>query len=523
MFHLHSFRRACPSKAGYERQTITNALYVVIFIFLVTYSIFNTLYIQKGQAWAGQQPHEYDIGFANVTIKRIGCTFSISDQYQRTPRYICYLLLVFTIVIRNHRWLAVGAAASVLTYSGVAAIHSIILSASNQRFHPAKIKTSCEALPIPGADNPFLACAGVSDPDVGVIMIFISGVMLGALPMAAWSTTFRKSARKPILIVWLLFLALGHTLYYLTRSDINLHYQVCPRGTTEPFPRVEFQPSPLDQAWRNSFYSLVPMTDQSIQSPENDTLSACIYSCFATTAYAGRTVQDIGIVDYSTMAFTAESLGKSFGPVSIFFWWFYTFLALVTLYTTEKKGRLPKFVHKRIFTINYRQHPMRLGSYIIKNTARTALTNPPPISDIQAATSVKYPVTVLKLVQLLTQIISAVVFCLFVIIEDFWNSSVWDVLEREPLAAVGQWSSLAVVLMVLLAAGVSRTLGGRGAKDAVVNARGLAAGAGDSETVAGFTEGGSPTEGMESDGETAEDDGVDLGKEIWDWRVGYAS
>ena len=517
MFFPHSFRRVWPLKAGCDKETITNALYLVIFLFLITYSVFNTIYIQQKQ-----QPHEYDT--TNVTVKRIGCTFPVSEQYQRMARYICYLLLVFTVIIRNHRWLAVGAATSVLTYSGVAAIHSIILFASNKRFNPAETKTRCESLPIPGAENPFLACDGVSDPDIGVIMIFISGVMLGALPIAAWSTAFKKSASKPVLIIWLLLLALGHSLYFLTKSDNNFHFQICPRDTTESILRANFQPSPLDQAWRNSFHSLVSMTQQPFLSPENETTPTCIYSCFATTAYAGRTVQDIGIVDYTTVGvFTAKTLGKSARRVSIFFWWFYTFLAVSTLYTTEKKGRLPKFFHKRVFTLNYRQQPRGRGSYINRNPTRAVLTKLPPGSDINGATTGKRPVTVLKLIQLSTQIISAVAFCLFIVIEDFWNRSVWDALELEPLAAVGQWSSIVIVLMVLLAAGVSWTLGGRGTKDAGVNARGPDAGPGDSEKVACSSEGGSPIDGTEFDGETAEDDGGDVEKQTWDWRVGYAS
>ena len=520
MFIPHSFSRGYLFKAGGDKQAITDALYIVIFLFLITYSIFNTLYAQKDWAWT-QEPLKYDI--TNANVKRIGCTFPISDQYQRTPRYICYLLLVFTVIIRNHRWLAVGAAASVLTYSGVAAIHSISLFASNKRFNLAKAKTRCEYLPIPGTDSPFHACAGVSDPDVVVILIIISSVMLGALPMAAWSTAFKNSARKPILIVWLLLLALGHSLFFLTKTDDNPHFQVCPRDTTESFLKASFQPSALDEAWRNSFYSIVSMTHQSFQSPENDTLPACIYSCFATPAYTGRTVQEIGIVNYTTMAFNAVSLGKSYEPASIFFWWFYTFLALMTLYTTEKLGRLPRFVHKRVFTVTYRQQPIVLGSYINRLNARTTLTTPSTMPTVQAATSTRYPVTILKLIQLFTQIISAVAFCLFVVIEDFCNHTVWSALEREPLAAVGQWSSLVVVLMVLVAAALSHILGGRRGKDAVANARGPNGGAGDTDTVACSSGGRCLMGGMESDGEPAEDDGADLEQQTWDWRVGYAS
>ena len=56
--------------------------------------------------------------------------------------------------------------------------------------------------------------------------------------------------------------------------------------------------------------------------------------------------------------------------------------------------------------------------------------------------------------------------------------------------------------MVLLAAGVRRTLGRRDAEDAFIDLRGPDARAGDSETVARSSGGATTTEGMESYVET---------------------
>ena len=278
-------------KRRVDGQEITNAVYIVIFSYLILFSIFNSLYLDIPPASEIYQPDHYEV--ENVTIKPVGCSFLISDYYERTPRYICYLLLMFTVVIRNHKWLAAGAAASVLTYSGVAAIHLIILFATNDRLNLPKAKLHCESLPIPGASAPFLACAGVNDPDVALSMTIVSSVMLGALPVVAWSTTFKRSTSKAILIFWLLLLAVGHTFYALTTTSPSNSFQICPQDHMEPLPRASYQAPLLDQSWRDSFSSVV----SSSQSPRNSSSPACIYSCFATAGYIGRKPQDITVWD----------------------------------------------------------------------------------------------------------------------------------------------------------------------------------------------------------------------------------
>ena len=202
-------------------QRITVAISVVILCYLTLYSIFNVLYLDQGVSGLSA-PAQYDI--KGVMFTDVGCSFPISGQYQEAPRYICYLLLTFTVIIRNHKWLSTGAAASVMTYSGVAAIHIIIIFATNNRSNVPRAKSHCESLPMLSTGTPFLACAGVSEPDSLLIISILSSVMLGALPMVAWSSTFRESESKRILIFWLLLLAAGHTFSILGWTDPNRYF-----------------------------------------------------------------------------------------------------------------------------------------------------------------------------------------------------------------------------------------------------------------------------------------------------------
>lgn len=243
------------------------------------------------------QPSEYKIEHFTVTPV-VSCAFRVSSQYQRTSRYICFLLLIFTVIIRNHEWLAAGAATSVLTYSGVAAVHMIVLFVTNNRFDLPDSKTRCESIPLPLLNSPFLACTGVYDPDRGASFEIVSTCLLTALPIAAWSTTFRSSTSKPILVFWLLLLTIGDIFFNITYTDVNHHFQICPSSFIEPLPLGTYQAPPLDTEWEDALLSLVKSYKQqggTIQPLDKSSFPLCLYSCFATTAYTGRTSQDIGV------------------------------------------------------------------------------------------------------------------------------------------------------------------------------------------------------------------------------------
>ena len=126
-----------------------------------------------------------------------------------------------------------------------------------------------------------MACTGVYDPDVDLSMTIVSSVMLGALPVVAWSTTFRRSTSKAILIFWLLLVAMGQTCYPLIESNPGSNFQICPKGYIETI-LSNFHAPPLDQSWRDSFSELIATAQEISQHPRNGSSPACIYSCFAT-------------------------------------------------------------------------------------------------------------------------------------------------------------------------------------------------------------------------------------------------
>ena len=342
-------------KRQINKRRIINAVYIILFSYLVLYSILTTLYLENEPTLQYEQPSTYDI--VKVAVRLVSCTFTISGQYQRTPRLICYVLLIFTVIIRNHEWLAAGAAASVMTYSGVAAIHYIIFFATDNIFNPPNAKTYCDLLPVPGTADPFFACAGVNDPDASKAVDILGSIMLGALPMFALSATFRKSSGNAILTFWLLLLAVGHTFANLALFEPNHHFQICPKDNVKPLPGTGFQPLLLDQSWRDSFHSLVSAPHQNSQFLKGNSSLACIYSCFATTAYIGRKVQDLRVIGLATSGPFIKT-GVQNRSSGIVFWWTYTCLAFLTLFSTQKRGLLPKLVHKRVFLLEYCQQAL---------------------------------------------------------------------------------------------------------------------------------------------------------------------
>jgi len=319
MLNPSRFRNILSWKQWSEAQIVTNTVRILIFSYLILFSIFNSLY--NDLPVQSDQPQYNDV--ENVTINLVYCSFYISSYYERTTRYIFYVLLVFTVVIHNYKWLAAGAATSVLTYSGVAAIHLIVLFAKNNRLNLSKTKLHCESLPVPGASS-FLACTGVDEPDIVLSMTIVSTAMFGTLPIIAWSTTFRRSTGKAIVIFWLFLLAVGHTFYPLIEVRSNFNYQICPKNYTEPLPLTNYQAPFLDQSWRDSFSSLVSTAHQSSQTPRNGS-SPCIYSCFATPGYLGRQTQDItvwdGVVLKDVPWLAVKSLGANRLGVSVFWCW----------------------------------------------------------------------------------------------------------------------------------------------------------------------------------------------------------
>ena len=326
--------------------------------------------------------------------------------------------------------------------------------------------------------------------------------MLGALPIAAWSTTFRKSASRAILMFWLLFLALGHTFYPLTMTNQNFHFQICPKAYVEPLPKANFQAPLLDDSWSESFHSLISASQQASPFFENGSVPACLYSCFATTAYIGRSSQDIIVSTSNKPNPFVKSNSKERLAIDLF-WWAYAFLALLTLFTTEKQGRLPKWVRKRVCSVEYRQQSwMSIWKCKNKNKHATNIVNKGQGRGNDTTTAKAaaeshpmnhFQITILQLIQFITQLSSVAVFGGAILYNEMQEEvQQGALLEQEQFAAVGQWSCVAVVILVLFAAVVSRIWAAN-----------------------------EEIRSLEKGDERRDEEW--MGVEEWEWRVGYAS
>ena len=60
----------------------------------------------------------------------------------------------------------------------------------------------------------------------------------------------------------------------------------------------------------------------------------------------------------------------------------------------------------------------------------------------------------LNAVQILTLLVGVVVFCGSILDQETQNTQQWSSLSQEPFAAIGPWGNLAVVILVLVAAGI---------------------------------------------------------------------
>ena len=64
---------------------------------------------------------------------KVTCVYPISGQYGLMARVLYYSLLIFAVLARRQVWLVAGALGTALTFSGSAAIHAIVLSATRRK------------------------------------------------------------------------------------------------------------------------------------------------------------------------------------------------------------------------------------------------------------------------------------------------------------------------------------------------------------------------------------------------------
>jgi hypothetical protein len=157
------------------------------------------------------------------------CLYPISGHYEATQRFLYYGLLLFAFFARRQVWLISGAVAAALTYSGTAAVHSIVLAAASR--------------------------ASLLDLDSLGAWAVLSAACIIMLPGSEFSKTLRESPARPVFKFWGFLVAVG-----IVCSEVAL------------FHRYPDEPACVSSDGE-------PLTGPSQGLPASN----CTYSCFSTS------------------------------------------------------------------------------------------------------------------------------------------------------------------------------------------------------------------------------------------------
>ena len=218
----------------------------------------------------------------------------------------------------------------------------------------------------------------------------------------------------------MLLLAISHIFYNITATDPSPHFQICGKDSViEPLPGSTYNAVAFDHQWQQAFNTIV-------SNDSSGTASAnCIYSCFSPVHHLGRRDQEIGIYNASVVTNMYTPTDRKIG---VPFWLIYTSLATLTLFTMKGKSPsrpLPMSKRER-HGLSWWQL-FRCFTYDNKVDGLTCL-------------------------RWITQMIAVVAFIGFIPFSQMEYAENGP--YSEPFSAVGQWSSLAAVLLVVAAAGV---------------------------------------------------------------------
>ncbi|KAL1864000.1 hypothetical protein Daus18300_007965 [Diaporthe australafricana] len=282
------------------------------------------------------------------------CTYQISGGYGHTPRYIYYFLILFAMLQRRTNWLAEAAMASVMVYSGSAAIHALILAAIREKMAPRSMIENFEVVRVEGVsangtawywsddqekwvssplDNslwlPVLPM--VWDSDVDATLAIVGTAFLVLLPMQIWSRTLRTSRVKIIIWLWGALLLIGMICALVAVQYVNFWYfgqlRFCPHGAHDSLPLMSDGIQTVGGKWDgfdryhwNRTIEQQFMTNTSAKALSN----ICIYPCF-NFDWPLRDNTDIMVVDgYYNTVFDSNTFyvffngSERFGKTMIF-------------------------------------------------------------------------------------------------------------------------------------------------------------------------------------------------------------
>ena len=140
------------------------------------------------------------------------CIYPISGQYGFLPRLLYYVLLVFSLILREHYWLSTAALGTAMTYAATASVHAFALLLRYRYRAPAW----------DNLDWIYLRADQLGDIDLqGIFPILVAGSIM-LTPILNFSTTVRHHEAHSVIVFWgvLLFCAMVPTFVIVIKGVI---------------------------------------------------------------------------------------------------------------------------------------------------------------------------------------------------------------------------------------------------------------------------------------------------------------
>jgi hypothetical protein len=212
-----------------------------------------------------------------VAYHDIACVYPISGQYNNIPRWLYYILLISVIILRRQEWLAVGAAATCLTYGGGAAVHALILAS-------ARLSSSSQIpngfVQLPSGQEYWINAASLDLDTDGTLAVVGVGFLI-TLPMALWSSEFRRSDAKPILVLWTILMFIGMICCLVNLFDVDAtpdgpyrQYRFCPASVNDSLSVAGGGLAFSEGDWNTTIWKHF--------SKDGAAYLGCVYPCFGT-------------------------------------------------------------------------------------------------------------------------------------------------------------------------------------------------------------------------------------------------
>lgn len=384
----------------------------------------------------------------------IDCSYPISSGYGRGPRYLYYFLVFVSLAGRRQAWIVNVALASVMTFSSVAVIHAILLTAmrtgpldryilDNLEFELAGFRQ------LDGTSNldknrfelwvSLLVLPMAWDSDGDALFAIVGVTFLVVVPMQTWSKTFQNSEGKVVLFLWSLLLLAGMISVLINKAYLNVgifpQLRICPLQQNDTLPLTNGGAQSIGGVLdRGSWYRWNETVSEYLFNSSSRLSTLCFYPCFETkwplrdsfeiTAHVRANTISTNAAYYISFAVYLITYSSGLSSLTIF---------LVNKYASASRLRIK---NRKYLTEKWGEF-IRSRPILCRKTAKRAMT--------------AFYVTWMQFVNIYVKILSPTAPVLFVIYAE-WE--MWYDQPGEDFRHVGQWGPLVATAFVAIAAAI---------------------------------------------------------------------